>query len=366
MTRRTLLTLIAIVALVLACRHEPAEMAAPAPPADPEEAVSMDMDQVPYPTLSQYRFFIGAMAAHQPNGGVLPYEVITPLFSDYAHKFRFVWMPPGTSASHVSDHAPLDFPNGTALIKTFYFDNVQPADARRILETRVMIKRDGQWLFADYIWNDEQTEAVLDLNGRFVPITWRDDQGNDRLQQYRIPAWAECFTCHKQDDVAMPIGPKLRNLARTVEYDNGPADQIGKWVDAGYLQPGFPAPQPVARWDDPGTSLNDRIRAYVDMNCAHCHSEGKHCDYRPMRFAWQETANPVNLGVCVEPEDPLPGEPQLTYIVAPSNTYRSMLLHRISSTDEAVRMPLLGRTVVHAEAVALATEWINSLPGPCN
>lgn len=326
----------------------------------------MELDQVPYPTLSQYRFFSGAMAEQRPNAGVLPYDVITPLFSDYAHKFRFVWMPPGTSAAFNGADVPLEFPDGTALIKTFYFDNVQPTGERRILETRLLIKRAGQWVIAEYVWNAEQTEAFLDLNGRFAPLTWRDDQGADHAVNYRIPSWAECFTCHKLNGEAMPIGPKLRNLARMVDYPEGPRDQIGKWLDAGYLQSGFPPVQPVVRWDDPSASLNDRVRAYVDMNCAHCHAEGKHCDYRPMRFAWQETTNPVNLGVCVEPEDPLPEAPELTYIVAPGNTYRSMLLHRISSTDEAVRMPLMGRTVVHEEGVQLITEWINSLTGPCN
>lgn len=355
-----------IAAAIIACRHDPAEVVVPGPPPVAGEAVSVDLDLVPYPTLSQYRFFNGAMAAHEPNTGVLPYDVITPLFSDYAHKFRFVWMPSGTKATYVNDNVPLDFPDGTALIKTFYFDNVQPSNARRIVETRLMIKKAGQWLFADYVWNDEQTEAHLDLNGRFVPITWRDDAGVDHEQNYRIPAWAECFTCHKLNDVPMPIGPKLRNMARSVDYPEGPREQIGKWVEAGYLEAGFPAPQPVAKWNDPDVSLNDRVRAYVDMNCAHCHSEGKHCAYRPMRFAWQDTTDPMNMGVCVEPEDPLPENPELTYIVASGNTFRSMMLHRLASTDESVRMPLMGRTVVHEEAVALITEWINSLPGPCN
>ncbi|WKZ65559.1 MAG: hypothetical protein QY325_12400 [Flavobacteriales bacterium] len=366
MQRRALLTLLAIMAVVIACRHEREEVVAPAFPSVPGEGVSVDLDLVPYPSLSQYRFFTGALADHEPNAGVLPYDVITPLFSDYAHKFRFVWMPPGSSALFNGEDVPLDFPDGTVLIKTFYFDRVLPADERRILETRLLIKRGGQWLFADYIWNAEQTEATLDLNGRFVPLSWRDEAGIQHDLTYRIPAAAECFTCHKLNDMAMPIGPKLRNMARTMDYPEGPRDQIGKWVEAGFLQPGFPPPVPVARWNDPSASLNERVRAYVDMNCAHCHAEGKHCDYRPMRFAWEETVDPINLGVCVEPEDPLPENPELAYIVAPSNTYRSMLLHRLSSTEEAVRMPLMGRTVVHEEAVQLFTEWINSLPEPCN
>ncbi|MFN3875277.1 MAG: hypothetical protein ACK4L7_05135, partial [Flavobacteriales bacterium] len=109
----------------------------------------------------------------------------------------------------------------------------QPSGARRILETRLMIKRGGQWLFADYVWNADQTEAYLDLNGRFVEFAWRDDAGADHELRYRIPAWAECFTCHKLNDQAMPIGPKLRNLARMMDYPEGPRAQIGKWVEAG-------------------------------------------------------------------------------------------------------------------------------------
>ena len=35
-----------------------------------------------------------------PNEGVLPYDLNTALFSDYAAKHRFVWLPPGTSATY--------------------------------------------------------------------------------------------------------------------------------------------------------------------------------------------------------------------------------------------------------------------------
>ena len=99
------------------------------------------------------------------------------------------------------------------------------------------------------------------------------------------------------------------------------------------------------------------------MNCAHCHATGRHCDYRPMRFAWNETTDPVNLGRCVAPDDPI--DPSQTHIVASGNAGRSMMVYRMSSTDEAVRMPLMGRTVVHEEAVDLISTWINSLNPPC-
>ncbi|MEZ4800116.1 MAG: hypothetical protein R2809_10145 [Flavobacteriales bacterium] len=44
------------------------------------------------------------MSELHPNERVLPYDVITPLFTDYAKKKKFVWMPEGTSAIYASDN----------------------------------------------------------------------------------------------------------------------------------------------------------------------------------------------------------------------------------------------------------------------
>ena len=38
----------------------------------------------------------------------------------------------------------------------------------------------------------------------------------------------------------------------------------------------------------------------------------------------------------------------------------------VAASEESVRMPLLGRTLVHEEGVQLFEEWINSLTPPCN
>src|SRR5690606_5977365 len=137
-------------------------------------------------------------------------------------------------------------------------------------------------------------------------------------------------------------------------------DQLTKWVSVGYLAPGLPANiDKVVRWDDPTAALDERVRAYLDMNCAHCHSEGSHCDYRPMRLAFTETVDPVNLGICVPPDEQL--QPALTHIVSRGNVARSMMHYRLGSTEESERMPLLGRSLVHEEGLELVEEWINSL-----
>jgi uncharacterized repeat protein (TIGR03806 family) len=358
-----------LAALILAChKEEPSDPVGDPPPVIDTPQVSpviFDLAHVPYDSLSEYLFYQGALKDLNPSYGVLPYEVITPLFSDYAHKKRFVWMPEGVKASYVSDSTVLDFPNGAVLIKNFYYDHVQPEDVTRILETRLLFKRNGAWEFADYVWNAEQTEATLDLVGSNVPIAWLNDDGSAHSTTYRIPSGAECQTCHKRNNLPIPIGPKPQNLNKDVTYSGGAMNQLSKWVDMGYLEAGYPAQiATVVAWDDPTQSLNDRVRAYVDMNCSHCHANDRHCDYRPMRFAWKETVDPANLGICVAPDDPL--LPQHSHIVKPGNLERSLMYYRINATDETVRMPLLGRTVIHEEGRQLIADWILSLTQTCN
>ena len=81
-----------------------------------------------------------------------------------------------------------------------------------------------------------------------------------------------------------------------------------------------------------------------------------------MRFGWEETTDPANLGICVEPHEAIPG---LTHIVAASRPDRSVISHRLASTEPSMRMPLLGRTVVHEEALTLIDTWIELLTPPC-
>ncbi|MBK7248445.1 MAG: hypothetical protein IPI05_12360 [Flavobacteriales bacterium] len=362
--KSVLLLLGVVVASFLACRKDHPEEPVPSTPPTPTSPVVFNLDSVPYSTLSHYNFFEGPLAEMQPVQGVLPYELITPLFTDYVHKLRYVWMPAGSKASYVSDGEVFDFPEGAVIIKNFYYDNVQPGNTRRILETRLMIKKYGAWIFADYVWNDDQTEAVYNLSGSYVPLTWNDAGGQGHDEIYRIPSEAECFTCHKYYDQPIPIGPKPQNMNSTMNYADGPMNQLAKWEAEGYLQSGYPTNiETVAKWDDPNETVERRVRAYLDINCAHCHSTGRHCDYRPIRFDWNLTTDPVNLGVCVPPDDPI--QPSQQYIVYAGNKARSMLYFRMSSNEEAERMPLMGRTVRHEEAIALIGQWIDAMPDTC-
>jgi uncharacterized repeat protein (TIGR03806 family) len=327
-------------------------------------SVLFNLENMPFQTLSEYQFFAGALKYLEPEFGVVPYTLNSTLFSDYSKKKRFVLMPNNVKANYSNDNAILDFPIGSILIKTFYYDNVLPNNETQNIETRLMIRKNEGWVFANYAWNTDQTEALLDMNGSFVDVEWQD---NDEVKtvQYRIPAGPECHTCHKVMEVSQPIGPKPRNLNLTYDYSNGPENQLDKLISIGYLENSLP--NTIAHlpdYNDISEPLDLRVRAYVDINCAHCHSEETHCAYRPLRFGYTETEDLSNMGVCIDADTDL-GE-GLGHIVEPGDARNSVLHYRLNSLEQSNRMPLLGRTIRHVEGVNLIEAWIETLNIDCN
>ena len=84
-------------------------------------------------------------------------------------------------------------------------------------------------------------------------------------------------------------------------------------------------------------SVDLRLRSYLDINCAHCHQENRHCDYRPLRLAFSETSDPVNMGLCVEPDEII--NTTLINIITPANKDRSMMHFRMMSPLSILYLP---------------------------
>lgn len=370
------LSLILVLAYLVSCSKDESEEQYTTIPTSP---VIVDLTQVPYPKLSDYNFFEGEIKNQNPSLDVLPYEPASSLFSDYAHKKRFVWMPKDLKASFEGDEKNLNLPVGSALIKTFYYDNVQntvPVGATVLVETRIMIRKMDGWIFAEYVWNDEQTEAFLDMQGSYKTISWLDENNLVKTVDYRIPNEVQCITCHKSEKIInsqlitknIPIGIKPQNLNYNYNYSDGSKNQLLKWIEKGYLENNFNLPSTqntVANYNDTSKPIELRARSYFDINCAHCHNDDGHCGYRPMRFNFNETLNNnINMGVCVDTQDMQDFPSTLSKIIAPANISKSMLYHRLNTTDESYRMPLHGRTILHNEGLQIIEEWINTLQ-PC-
>ena len=329
----------------------------------PVTPVNYDPNNFPYNTLSEYNFFEGDLKNLNPVFGVLPYDINSPLFSDYAHKKRFVWMPNGSKAVYENDYSPLNFPIGTFLIKNFYYENVLPSGNTKIIETRLMYVTSEGWEFAKYVWNEAQNEAFFSNDGSFIDFDWVEN-AETKSVNYRIPSRAECFTCHNKFGDPQPIGPKPQNLNKVYPYDDGHLNQLQKWVDFGYLEDSYPDNiETTVAWDDTTQPIDLRVRSYIDINCAHCHADQSYCEYRPMRFAFNTNDDLTNMGVCVEPDTNIGNEYPL--IMNPGDADASVVMFRISSVEEQYRMPLLGRTLQHTEGIELIRNWMNSLPDRC-
>ncbi|HLV89184.1 MAG TPA: SO2930 family diheme c-type cytochrome [Candidatus Sulfotelmatobacter sp.] len=332
----------------------------------------------PFPDkLSDWHLFTAFSPALQPNQRVIPYDLNTPLFSDYASKYRFVWMPAGTSAAYHEDGV-FDFPVGTILAKTFAFPVDGHPDRERSVETRLLVHTQTGWVGLPYIWNDRQTEARLDLAPDPVPIRYTDAAGRRHDFTYFIPNSNECKQCHENNRVMLPIGPKARNLNKDFSYADGAANQLEYWSRIGYLsgaQDAQRAPS-VAKWNDASASLDARARAYLDINCAHCHQPGGTAGYTGVDLRFNAGGRPEakeagdvrTFGVCKSPNS-AGRVGQLTYDLVPGQPDQSILLARMLSVRPKEMMPQIGRSLVHEEGTALIREWIQSLPtesAPCS
>ncbi len=319
---------------------------------------------VPFARLSQYGLFVGDAAAQSPAPGVIPYELNSALFSDYAAKYRFVKMPRGTHATYFEDDV-FEFPVGTVIAKTFAYltDARDPSQGRRLIETRILKRDPGGWKGLPYIWNAAQTDAMLDVAGDIVDVSWIHTDGRSRTNNYIIPNANQCKGCHQAGESVLPIGPKVRNLNREFAYFDGKENQLDHWARAGALA-GAPAADLAPRlpvWDDPKSgSFDARARAWLEINCAHCHSPAGPARNSGLDLlASQRKA--TSFGILKPPVAAGLGSGGLQYDIVPGEPDRSIMVYRIASTHPGVMMPELGKRLVHEEGVALIRQWIAAM-----
>ncbi len=336
----------------------------------------------PFPEkLSAWGLFRGTGWTLEPNAGVTPYELNTPLFSDYAEKYRTLWVPPGQAATW-KDAEAFDFPVGTILSKTFMYPvegSVPVAkggqrtagnqDKRfRLVETRILVHTKRGWVALPYVWNEEGTDATLEVVGSSLAVEATHTSGRKLSIHYMIPNVNQCQGCHERNKTMTPIGLQARHLNRDYPYDEGAENQLARLVRVGALK-GAPEPGTAARnavWDDPSTgTLEQRARAYLDANCAHCHERGGPAASSALYLSAQEKEQ-HQLGVCKAPVAAGRGAGKdLPFDIVPGRPDRSIMLYRMNSGDPGVMMPELGRALIHEEGVSLIREWIQQLPGNC-
>ncbi|MCQ8184493.1 hypothetical protein NOG11_03750 [Parvularcula sp. BGMRC 0090] len=314
--------------------------------------------------------------------GVEPYTLNTPLFTDYASKLRTVWMLSGSAS--IGEEGSLDFPVGTVITKTFYYpegeDGTVTAAAyqsvdlssevdlstHRLIETRLLVRREDGWHPVSYVWNEEQTEATLKRTGAVVPLTLADHQQAGPFA-YVVPNENQCAGCHAPDAASgriEPLGPTAGQLSRREVVGDEEGEQLLRLAEAGFVTLGDEPAVVQTRWDDASASLDQRARSYLAANCAHCHNPQGPADTSGLDLSLGATGAAV--GRCKPPIAAGSGTGGHRFGIEPGRPEASILTYRVGSTDPGAMMPELGRSLVHEEGLALLNQWIAEMDGTCS
>jgi uncharacterized repeat protein (TIGR03806 family) len=336
-----------------------------------EPTTAADRPSQPFPTrLSQTGLF-ASVAALRPHPAALPFEVSAPQWADGATLERFAALP-GLERTEqkpqLNAGGSWTLPNGSVLVQTLSLDLVDAAGkpARKRIETRLLVRQQGEWTGYSYRWNAGQSDAELvPAAGAAAELEVADpaEPGGRRDQTWRFPSRTECLVCHSRA-AGFVLGFSPLQLDRDHDYSGTIDNQLRALEHIGV----FAGALPERREDRPRlvnpyearAPLEARVRSYLHVNCSICHVPEGGGNSR------------IDLGLTTPLDkmrlvDEGPSHTRLNIpdarLIARGSPERSVLYQRISrrGTDQ---MPPLASTEVDRTAIKLIAEWIRGLrPG---
>jgi len=316
--------------------------------------------------LSQTGVF-GDTPAMTPAAGLIPYLPNVSLWSDGAAKIRYLSVP-GDGGATTPDKqitfAPTGswtFPAGTVFVKTFELNtDTSNSNILRRLETRLLVRDiNGAVYGVTYKWRPDNSDADLLSSSLYENVAITNASGVS-TQSWYYPSPADCLSCHTP--VAnYVLGLSTRQLNGNHSYPaTGVTDnQLRTLNRLGFFNPAFDESaitnfEKLSALGNTGAPLQDRVRSYLDANCAQCHQPGGLGTVFDARFDTPlASQNLINGG--------LDGD-GLAAIV-PKDIWRSKIHQRMDTTNSVIRMPPLARQLIDSNAVTVLEDWINSLPG---
>ena len=334
-----------------------------------EPTTEADRPSQPFPTRLSETGLFASVAAHKPHPAALPFEVSAPQWADGATMERFAALP---GLERIEQKPQLNaggawtLPNGSVLVQTLSLDLVDAAGkpARKRIETRLLVRQQGEWIGYSYRWNAEQTDAELvPAAGDAAEFEVADptEPGGRREQIWRFPARTECLVCHSRA-AGFVLGFTPLQLDRDRDYGGTVDNQLRTLEHIGVFQGTLPRrrddrPRLVNPYDAKAP-LEARVRSYLHVNCSTCHVKEGGGNAR------MELGLTTPLGeMRLIDEVPIHDRFDITdaRLVAPGSPERSVLYQRISRRGTG-QMPPLVSTEVDRKAVELIADWIRGLP----
>jgi glucose/arabinose dehydrogenase len=374
--------------------------------------------------LSETGLF-NSVKGHRVHPALLPYSVNAELWSDGAHKERFIALPGDSRIDHTPTRG-WNFPEGAVLVKSFALEmeHGNPA-SRQWLETRLITRQQGEWAGYTYLWNDQQDEATL-LGPASLDREYsiKQPNGQMRKQTWHFPSRAECMVCHsraanfvlgptdlqinkphdeKRDgsyfsserkrvgSLLPPPENQIRLLERlgmlSVDWqshaveaarrDARRAGMTGAALDQAIsrMMPAADQRQPVAaslltESPDRRPRLVDPYDPSADLNLrarSYLHANCSICHVEAgggnALMELEFTADTKKMRVFDIPPQHDPLGIADARLIAPGNPDRSVLLRRLSTRGPG-QMPPLASSLIDEKAVALIRRWIIEYRAP--
>jgi len=284
-----------------------------------------------------------------------------PLWSDGAEKSRYIYIPEGQKINTASKDRWV-FPVGTKVWKEFKFKT----DGRsRRIETRLIEKiqpaQIAYWKYYVYIWNDDETEAVLDAAGLGKENVFPTGPNTS----HDIPKRADCTTCHNQGG-----DPVLGFSALQLSWDRDPLAVHAEPIPEGGvtlqdLQTLGLVTHPVEYPPilNASDALTRAAMGYLHSNCGSCHNPTGTAGYTELHFGHPlEGTSPV-LATALNQRNRY--FTALTYRIEGGSPERSSLIARMKvEGHEYPKMPAIGAERIDALAVEQLSQWVRGLPAP--
>ncbi len=281
----------------------------------------------------------------QPAAGLIPYDVIAPLWSDGADKRRFMALPDGTQI-HVGGDGHFELPVGAVLMKEFSLGGTR-------LETRLLVHHaDGDWAGYTYVWDAGGADATL-IDGR--------QQTNVNGQEWTFPSRADCLSCHTVA-AGRSLGPDVRQFNHPYQYPDGRnANELATLDHIGLFDAPIGDPSTLTAFSAYGStdSVELRARSYLHANCAHCHRPGSTGGLvTAIDFRFEETF--LEMNICnVAPMAGTLGIANAE-LLAPGSAATSVISARMHATD-TTRMPPIASILVDPTGTSIVDGWITSV-----
>ncbi len=307
--------------------------------------------QEPPARLSDTELFSDT-ATLTPAEGLLEYQVNAPLWSDATQKRRWIAVP---KPIEFSADGAWTLPVGSVLVKHFEWAQTADLPPHR-LETRLMLRQDTGWVAYTYKWNAAQDDAEL-LSGGLRDTVTLHTASREEKRSYYYPSRTECWRCH-QPAAGMALAINTRQLNRNVAYAAGEDNQLRAWQNAGLFSQSIGAHEQytaLAQPSDTTAPIAERARAYLDTNCAVCHSPG---GSTPVNMDLRHDIPVDDMRLLNQAPEGLHDD--ALFLLTPGNAQQSLLWKRMQ-TLSTQRMPPLGSAMVDTEGVGVIQTWIEAL-----